>query len=51
MWTTFLLRATELAEERTREARNESRVRELRRQLAKGRRRPIRRIEPDEPTR
>jgi hypothetical protein len=52
MWTTFLLRATELAEERSREARRESRARELRRQAAShGRRQPIRRIEPDKPTR
>ena len=49
MWTTFLLRATELAQERSREAKRESRARELRRQpRAKGRRRPIRRIDPDE---
>lgn len=48
MWTTFLLRATELAEERSREAKRESRVRELRRQIAKGRPRPTRRMDPDE---
>jgi hypothetical protein len=51
MWTTFLLRATELAEERSREARNESRARELRRQVAKGRLRPTRRVERDERSR
>jgi hypothetical protein len=50
MWTTFLLRANELAAERSREARREVRARELRRQLVKGRR-PTRRPDPDEPTR
>jgi hypothetical protein len=48
MWTTFLLRANELAAERSREARRENRVRELRRQVAKGRSRPTRRADPDE---
>jgi hypothetical protein len=47
MWTTFLLRANELAAERSREARRENRVRELRRQIAKGRNRPTRRPDPD----
>jgi hypothetical protein len=47
MWTTFLLRATEIAAERSREARRESRARELRRQLAKARHPQIRRIEAD----
>jgi hypothetical protein len=52
MWTTFLLRATELAQERSREAKRESRARELRRLAAsQGRRRPIRRIDPDAETR
>lgn len=45
MWTTFLLRATELAEERSREAQRDGRARELRRQVAKGDRRAIRRLE------
>ena len=51
MWTTFLLRANELAAERSREARRENRVRELRRQVAKGRVRPTRQPNSDEPTR
>jgi hypothetical protein len=52
MWTTFLLRATELAEQRSREAKRESRARELRRHAAShGRRKLIRRNEPDAPTR
>jgi hypothetical protein len=51
MWTTFLLRANELAAERSREARREGRARELRRQLAKGRNHPIRRVDPDEQAR
>lgn len=45
MWTTFLLRANELAAERSREAHRENRARELRREMAKGQRRPIRRQE------
>jgi hypothetical protein len=51
MWTTFLLRANELAAERSREARRETRARELRRELARGRRATIRRVEPIEQTR
>ena len=51
MWTTFLLRATELAEERTREARREGRVRELQRELAKARRREDRPAESAKPGR
>ena len=51
MWTTFLLRANEIAAERSREARKESRARELRRQLARGRHATSRRAEPTEPTR
>lgn len=48
MWTTFLLRANELAAERSREARREGKARELRRQLAKTRNHPIRRLEADD---
>jgi hypothetical protein len=48
MWTTFLLRANELAAERSREARREGKARELRRQLAKARNHPIRRLEADD---
>ena len=48
MWTTFLLRANEIAAERTREARKEGRRRELQRQLAKVRSHPVRRLETDD---
>lgn len=52
MWTTFLLRANELAAERSREAKRERHARELRRHAAsQSRHQPNRRNEPDEPTR
>jgi hypothetical protein len=48
MWTTFLLRANELAAERSREAHRDGKARELRRQVAKARNRPTRRLETDD---
>ena len=46
MWNTYLLRAMDIAAERTREAEREARLRELRRAILRGPRRPTRRHDP-----